>query len=86
MFLLLQFAIRIMLMNTVMNRISNEVSIYPARAARVGYMSSGLVSILYVCMYVCDPKKTLNGTLGANLPFQTGEYFFTQFHEAAPAC
>ena len=26
---------------------------------------------LYVYIYVCDPNKSLNGTLAVDLPFQT---------------
>ena len=38
-------------------------------------MRSGLVSIyiyiVYVCMCICDPPKSLNGTLAVDSPFQT---------------
>ena len=46
--------------------------------ARAGVMLSGLVSILYIFIYILynymytyDPQKSLNGTLAVDLPFQT---------------
>ena len=26
---------------------------------------------IYVCIIICDPQKSLNGTLAIDLPFQT---------------
>ena len=35
------------------------------------YVISVGVNLYIVCIFVCDPKKHLNGTLAVNSPFQT---------------
>ena len=38
---------------------------------------------LFICLYVCDPQKSLYGTLEVDLPFQTLALDFRQIYSYA---
>ena len=46
---------------------------YPARAcvSRSYVIGAGVHLFIYVYVYICDPPKSLNGTLVVDSPFQT---------------